>query len=462
MQKVFEEVNNLDKRCYEEFELTEDILMEHAAISMLNFIDKNFERDSSILIVSGAGNNGADGIALARLLYEKYNTTLFCPFGTKSDISIRQAKRASLVGVEVSHSYTVLSSSYDVVVDCLFGTGLDRSLDESTIKIINKLNQINSYKLSCDIPSGINSLGQIESIAFKANTTITMGALKRSLFTDEVKDFIGKLKVANLGVQRKLYEEDTNCYLLEQSDMRLPFRDSYSTHKGTFGHLAVFVGSKKGAGLISCEAGFSFGCGLVTAIGKEDDIPYSIMSSEELPLNTTAIAIGMGLGTNYNQNLLSNDIPKIIDADMFYDRYILNILTQDNIVLTPHPKEFVNLLKLTGLALVDIETLQKNRYKYLSLFCEEYPKVVVLLKGANTLIGYENKIYINNLGSSILSFGGSGDVLSGLIGSLLAQGYSTIDAAITGCLAHSKAAQNYTYSNYSLTPNSLIEEIKQL
>ncbi|MEA3383445.1 MAG: NAD(P)H-hydrate epimerase [Campylobacterota bacterium] len=462
MLKVFDEVNSLDKKCYEEYGLSEDILMEHASSSMLSFIEDRFKENSKILIVSGAGNNGADGIALARLLKGKYEVVLFCPYGTKSEMSIVQSKRALLVEVEISHSYSLILDKYDLVVDCLFGTGLNKNLDESSIKIIEQLNTLDSYKLSCDIPSGINNIGQISTIAFKADTTITMGALKKSLFTDQSKDFIGDLVVANLGIQRELYEDDTKCYLLEESDLKLPYREKLSTHKGDFGHLAVFIGSKSGAGVISCEAGFSFGCGLVTAISGDKDIPYHIMNSESLPLNTTAIAVGMDLGTSYDKNMLNNNIPKVIDADIFYDDYILELLKQDNIVLTPHPKEFISLLKLTNLANINIEELQNNRFKYLNLFCSSYKNVVLLLKGANTLIGYNDTVYINNLGNSILSFGGSGDVLSGLIGSLLAQGYSCIDATINGSLSHCIASTNYTYSNYSLTPNGLIEEIKQL
>ncbi len=462
MQKVFDEVNSLDKKCYKDFGLSEDILMEHAATSMLDFIEDRFEQKSKILIVCGLGNNGADGIALARLLQGKFAITLFSPLGIKSEIGQLQLKRASLVEVEISQSYAVLVEEYHLVVDCLFGSGLNRNLDDVSQKIIEQINQIDAYKLSCDIPSGINNFGQINSVCFKADTTITMGALKKSLFSDEVKDYIGDVFVANLGVQRELYEDDTNCFLLEKSDLKLPFRKKLSSHKGDFGHLAVFVGKKRGAGLISSEAGFSFGCGLVTAITEDKNIPNSIMRSEILPLNTTAIAIGMGLGVEYNKDLLKNAIPKIIDADMFYDSYILELLQQDNIVLTPHPKEFINLLKITNLALIDLKELQKNRFKFVSLFCENYPNIVLLLKGSNVLIAKEKTIYINTLGTSILSFGGSGDVLCGLIGSLLAQGYSCIDAAISGSLSHTIAASNYTYSNYSLTPISLIEEIKKL
>lgn len=460
MQKVFDEVNSLDKKCYEKYALSEDILMEHAATSMLNFCESNFKKNSKILIVCGAGNNGADGIALARLFYKKYKVKLYIPYCVKSSMAILQLKRAKLLGIKIAKKI----SKADLVVDCLFGSGLSRDLDEQSITIINKLNKLDAFKLSCDIPSGINSLGQISTVAFKSDLTITMGALKKSLFTDNAKEYIGDIKVANLGLQRDLYEDKTNCFLLDKKDLKLPLRDKKTTHKGTFGHLAVLIGDKKGAGILSAEAGFAFGCGLISAINSEDikKIPNHIMQSTTIPQNTTAVCVGMGLGNNYDKKIFDNNIPKVIDADLFYDRKIIDILKQNNIILTPHPKEFCSLLKITNIADINIDTLQNNRFKYLSIFAQKYSKVTILLKGSNVLIAQNKKIYINTFGTAALSKGGSGDVLSGLIGSLLAQGYDTLDATINGSLAHTIAAAKYSGNNYSLTPEELIKQIKKL
>ncbi len=460
MEKVFNEVTTLDKKCYTKYALSEDILMEHASTSMLDFISKKFKSNTKIFIISGAGNNGADGIALARLLQGGYKVKLYLPFGAKSPMAKLQLKRAKLVGVKIVDKV----SKSDVVVDCLFGSGLDRPLDEKSQKIIKKLNKIDAYKIACDIPSGINCLGQISPICFQANITITMGALKKSLFTDNAKEYIGKIKVTNLGVQRKLYEGKTNYFLLNKSDLKLPLRDEKISHKGSFGHLAVLIGDKKGAGLLCAEAGFAFGCGLVTAVCKDEikKISNHIMQNKTLPTNTTAICFGMGLGKKYNNKLLDNNIPKVIDADFFYDKNILNFLKKDNIILTPHPKELCSLLLICKIANIDIKELQNNRFKYIEKFSQKYPKVTILLKGSNVLIAQNSKVFINTIGDSSLSKGGSGDVLSGLIGSLLAQGYSCIDATISGSLAHTLGALNYTNNNYSLTPEQLIEQIKKL
>lgn len=462
MQKVFDEVNSLDKKCYEEFGLTEDLLMEHAALSIKNFIDNTKIEKSKILVVCGVGNNGADGIALARLLFKEYTeVNLYIPFDTKSEMAKLQLKRAQLLGVNIVKEI----ENADIVVDCLFGSGLNKPLNEKGISIINRLNSMESYKIACDIPSGINRNGVIENVAFIADTTITMGALKTSLFSDLVKDHIGSIEVATLGLSRNLYENDSNTFLLDKKDLQLPFRKKDSCHKGTFGHSSIIIGCKKGAGIIACNASFAFGSGLVTAVVHEElDLPYHIMQSHKLPSNTTSIAIGMGLGLYEKSELkkiLDTNIKKVIDADLFYNELILDVLEQD-VVLTPHPKEFCSLLKLCDIADISTDTLQKNRFKYTKEFCLKYPKATLLLKGANTLISKSEKIYINSLGTASLSKGGSGDVLSGLISSLLAQGFNSLDSAIHASLAHSIASANYSKNNYSLTPQDLIEEIKVL
>ena len=461
MQKIFDEVNSLDKRCYEKFALSEDILMEHAASNMYDFIESKFEENKSILIVCGSGNNGADGIALARLLHKKYDVNLYLAKEPKSTMAKIQLQRAKSLDIKIVKEIF----EADIIVDCLFGSGLNKQLDTDDTSLLENLNSFNSYKIACDIPSGIDNLGQVKTIAFEADTTITMGALKTSLFSDIAKDYVGEIIVANLGVQREVYEIETNKYLLDESDMKLPFRNKKNAHKGTYGHLNVYVGDKKGAGIISSKAAFGFGAGLVSAVSHEKlELPYHIMQTQNISENCTAIAIGMGLGkceTNEIKEILKNNIPKIIDADLFYDKIVLECFNQE-VVLTPHPKEFVSLLKLCDIANITIDELQNNRFLYVEKFCQKYPNVVLLLKGTNVIISQKDKLYVNSFGSAVLSKGGSGDVLSGLIGSLLAQGYKPLDSAITASLAHAIAGSNYSKNNYSLIPSDLVEEVKKL
>jgi len=462
LQKIFKEVGSLDKRCYEKFNLTEDILMENASISMKNFIYKNFKLGSKILIVSGVGNNGADGIVLARLLYKDFKISLFLPFGAKSPMAKLQLQRVKLLGIKPIEK---IKKKYHLIVDCLFGSGLNKPLNNQSQNLINLLNSHKCYKLSCDVPSGINSNGNIQNVAFKADKTITMGGLKLSLFSDEVKDFVGKIKVANLGITRKVYETLTDIFLLEKKDLKLPIRKKLNSHKGNFGHTNIICGEKVGASIISALSATNFGVGLTTIISKEKiQTPYEIMQSNKLSQNVSSIAIGMGLGEIWSdeelKKIIFNNIPKICDADILYKKIILEILNQKDIVLTPHPKEFVALLKLTNLANITVAELQKNRFEFALKFSNKYPNVVLLLKGANQIIVKNKILYINALGSNSLSKGGSGDVLSGLIASLLAQNYTALKATISASLALSIASQKYKKNDYSMNSPDLIKNIK--
>ena len=461
MKKIFDEVRSLDKRAIEEFHLTEDILMENASLGLKNYITKKFKKNSSILIVCGSGNNGADGISLARLLKKKFEVSLYLVNEPKTEIGKLQLKRAKSINVNFANQIF----QADIVVDCLFGTGLNKELDEDSVSLINSLNNLNSFKIACDIPSGLNSLGQVIQTAFKADITITMGALKTALLTDIAKDFVGKIKVANLGLPEDIFQIETNKYLLQKSDLKLPLRDIQNSHKGTFGHVNIVSGEKIGASIIASDASFAFGAGLVTIVSQnEKNIPCNIMQSKSVSENCTAIALGMGLGEFEAlklEEILQLNIPKVLDADIFYNPLIVKYL-DENVVLTPHPKEFISLLKLTNIANISIEELQENRFLYVEKFCKIYPKVTLLLKGANVIISKNDKIYVNIFGSSKLSKGGSGDVLSGLIVSLLAQGYTSLEAAINASLAHTIAAKKYKNNNYSMSPQDIIQGIKIL
>ena len=267
---------------------------------------------------------------------------------------------------------------------------------------------------------------------------------------------------------QEVYMKANQTGIFDMDDLRLPFRDQKNTHKGDFGHLAVLGGEKPGASMMSGLSALKFGTGLVTMVSDSEpfNMPYSMMHSLKNPKNTTALALGMGLGTEFDKKVLDlfldNSLPLIADADVFCMDIIFEILKRKNVVLTPHPKEFVSLLKITKIADITIDELQNNRFKYSEEFCRQYPNTTLLLKGANVIIGQNNQYFINAYGTSALSKGGSGDVLSGLIGSLLAQGYSCIDSAINASLSHTKLVQNYKGADFSLTPDDLIQGIGNL
>jgi len=463
MIPLYKDVNHLDYRCYQKYNMSEDLLMEHAALGLKNSIPKDVR---SILIVSGSGNNGADGIALARLLQGEIEVRLFLPMGVKSEMAKVQEQRARSVGVVFVDD---IEGDYDLIIDAIFGSGLNRDLTDKIGKLISSLNEKKAYKIACDIPSGIDSVGHIRSEAFKADVTVTMGAYKEALFSDGAKDFVGEVIRADLGVSSSLYEEDSDTYLLETFDLNLPHRTTKNRHKGDFGHLCVVAGKMLGAGVIAAKSALAFGVGKVTVVENEPyTIPYELMSSTSIPSNITAICIGMGLGNQYDDEYLSNflfgdDMPMLVDADLFYESIIIKVLQErKNLVLTPHPREFIELLKITEIVDISVNELQKNRLKYAREFSKKYPKVVLLLKGANSIIIQNSKAYIQTFGSSVLSKGGSGDVLGGLISALLAQGYKPLQAAISGSLAHALAGERFSKNSYSLTPLDLIEEIKCL
>jgi hydroxyethylthiazole kinase-like uncharacterized protein yjeF len=454
MQKLFDEVASLDRRCYEEFFLSEDILMEHAASGMAEYIRNNFAKNSKIIVVCGSGNNGADGIALARLLHGDFDTSLFYAKEPSSKMALLQAKRAQSVGVKESKEL----KDCDVLVDAIVGTGFSGEFSEELKNLINKMNSLVAFKIACDVPSGYK---------FIADVTLTMGALKKRMFLDEAKESVGEIKVLDLGISRDIYEKESNWSVLDLDDLKLPNRVKKDSHKGSYGHLAVVSGEMCGAGIMSALSALRFGSGLVTLVGFEKiEIPHCLMYSHKLPKNATALAIGMGLGAEFStlelEKFLDNTLPVIADADIFYMQTILEILKRERVVLTPHAKEFVSLLKITNLADITIQEVQKNRFKYVEEFCKMFPNVTLLLKGANVIIAKGSEFYINPHGTSSLAKGGSGDVLSGLIGALLAQGYQPLDAAINASLAHTKTALNYRGADFSLTPDDLIDGIGRL
>jgi hydroxyethylthiazole kinase-like uncharacterized protein yjeF len=441
--------------------------MEHAAQGMANYIKANFKEQSSVLIVCGVGNNGADGIVLARLLQGRYNVKLYIPFGVRSVMAEVQLERVQFLDVEFVNDL----EEADVIVDAVFGAGLSRELDERTRRLIVEMEELDGFKIACDVPTGIDIDGNPLPMAFFADVTITMGALKEALYSDMAKEYVGEVICVELGLSHEKYTEgfEAYSYLLEESDLKLPSRKRRNTHKGNFGHLAVVAGEKEGASIMSGVAGLRFGAGLVTVVGEVmTPLPLELMQDIQLPYNKTAIALGMGFVDDFEyeivEDILECDAPILLDAGLFSNEIILEFLEQRDreIVLTPHPKEFVSLWNMTIDSPLNIAILQASRFEKVREFCSLYPHVTLLLKGSNMIIAQGEQFFVNPHGSSKLSKGGSGDVLSGLIGALLAQGESALDATINGSLALTAGAKAYDGSSYAMLPSDLIEEIAKL
>ena len=495
MKSLFLDTRPLDTRAKTELCLTEDILMENAAAALEERTARFFKdgkicyKEASVLIVCGSGDNGADGLVLARRLKNKVfgsvkvEPCVFQVLPPKSTGCLKQTERARKTGVE----FTDKLFDAPLIVDCLFGSGFHGVLDPKIEELINAIKRLDGYKIACDVPSALDCAIK-GGTAFAADETVTMGAGKIQLYLDGAKDYTGKIYTASLGISDAVFESGfkPDAMLLEESDLRLPSRAKKNVHKGTFGHVAVVSGTKPGAAIMAADSALHFGAGLVSLVSRAGAphfvVPYELMFADKVPDGATALAIGMGLGLQaedyapYLELIKNRNLPLVLDADMFYCGALKSILAARagnsgsvaKTILTPHPKEFAFLLKTCGLADVSAADIQKDRLGFAKMFCTAYKDIVLVLKGATPIIsvfsdaGFE--AFFNPHGSPVLAKGGSGDVLSGLLAALLAQGLSAKDAAIQASLAHAlaskKAAQKI--SSYAFTPSALIEEISLL
>ncbi|WP_191013378.1 NAD(P)H-hydrate dehydratase [Treponema zioleckii] len=490
MQNLYKDTRKLDKACIAAYGLTEEVMMENAAASLESVIRKHFQTESCkrrILILCGTGDNGADGYTLARRLRIDFDIIVFQCGKPKSALCKLQAERAEKCGTpffDLNDFTLEFLANTGIVVDCIFGAGFKGDLSENLQILLNDVNFYDCYKIACDIPTGLREDGTVADVVFHADLTLTMGAHKLSLFSDAAKDFVGKIECAELGVSRRLFENSSNsrlkvAELLEESDMILPHRKFNNVNKGSFGHSVIAVGEKRGAAILAGSAALNFGAGLVTITDLENKIspelfPCELMISNAIPEKAKAIAFGMGLGREkeatqkYFDYLIEHkDTYCVIDADACYSENLKAFLDArcHRTVLTPHPKEFKAVLKTCGFGEYSIEECVTNKVELIEKFCKTYPKSVLLVKGANPVIGcfdgYKMFIMVNPFGRPSLAKAGSGDVLSGMICALLAQNYKAVDAAVSASLAHALAAQK-AKCDYALTPTKLIEKFSEL
>ncbi|MCQ2596669.1 MAG: NAD(P)H-hydrate dehydratase [Treponema sp.] len=475
MKPVFENPSEVEKLVKEKFGFPSFIMMENAAASMAGFI---LSKNLPAVFICGKGNNGADGLAAARMLFSKLPVYVFCPAIPKTEEGIVQYEMAKNVGVpflsETKLKAFLKSTDSKLVCDCLYGTGFHGEIKTEDKKILEAANNSKAFRLACDIPS---------ALFFKADATITMGTYKSMLYSDKAKEVTGEIILTELGIAENLFEGQTTTgiYLLEENDMKLPLRKKQDSHKGTYGHSAIISGKKCGAALLASEAAMNFGSGLTSVVDlgfsnlSQFKVNPELMISKEFPKTTKAVLIGSGLGsfenpevekavTKFEEWFLKQKNPAcVLDADLFsYSKLPsllkgLNKVENARLVLTPHAKELAALAELLGISknLNPSEALE-NRIEIGKFFTKKYPKSVLVMKGANTFIAAKGIIYIFDKGCQALAKGGSGDVLAGMITALLAQGYSAQDAAITAVFRHGTAASEKGKDSYSLTPRKLI------
>ena len=400
--------------------------------------------------------NGADISCDGDKLCAKFTSTKF-------EIAGRSGEHGNL-GSECGEPSVLHDeiTNADCIIDGIFGSGLNKPVSAEICEILSLTNSAKSLKIAVDIPSGIDKNGRILGGAFCADLTIAMGALKLALFSDGAKDYVGRIKVANLGISRRNFEERSEYFLLQKSDLKLPLRRKQNTNKGDFGHTYVVSGQMSGAAQMAALAAHAIGSGLVSVVSKEPLNLSPILMQKSSFDAARVVVCGCGLGEQKIDLAALRDKSCVIDADLCYEREILSLLNANsNLILTPHPKEFCSLLKIAGIADLSVSELQERRFELARAWSDKFSGVLVL-KGANTLIAQAGIIYVCDKGSAALAKGGSGDVLAGLIGGLLAQSYSPLQASICGVLAHALAARAFAKNSYALNPLDLIEEVKWL
>ena len=516
MKKVFENPSELETLAKQALSIPPFLMMENAARFLSDFvisIIKN-KRISQIVILCGKGNNGGDGFALARLLctaYENLSVTILVPQLPVAEEAKMQFEMCQKLAVQTVFNDKIITFlqnleansqkpdffyetqetqvSY-IIVDCLFGIGFHGELSKEFVQIFHILNKIKAVKIACDIPS---------ALYFQSDFTITMGAHKTVLFSDKAKAVCGKIIQAPLGIPPKVFESflPPVAFLLEMCDAKFPFRKNKSAHKGTYGHTAVIACQKSGAAILAATSALNFGSGLTSLVKtsfsdlEQFRISAELMISCSIPDKTTAVILGPGFCEDENSISIFDEVLEwfnttenpaiLLDAGVFGYRNFISFLTKLNsvlnakIVLTPHLLEMSRFLHQTKDAFPEkfqdfedndfsVQVLANDSNKKIALskrLMQIFPNVTIVIKSANTFIATENQVFICDEGRQNLAKGGSGDVLAGLIGSLLAQKYSAKEAAITGVWAHANASKRFGEEAYDLTPEKLIHEVSK-
>jgi hydroxyethylthiazole kinase-like uncharacterized protein yjeF len=506
MMKVVtaEEMRMIDNETIKHYGVSGATLMERAGTSVARKIKEIFE-PKKVVVLSGAGNNGGDGIVSARHFHKwGWDVKVFMLAHGERDLSadcLRQYRIAKKDNVKIEFKTSINEKEIAgaIVVDAIFGTGLSKEVKAPFNKIIALLNRMNLPVVSVDIASGISSdTGQIMGEAVIADYTVTFGLPKRGHFLYPGAGNTGKLFVEDIGFPDELIKsEKIKIEYLEKKDVSLlvPERQKYS-HKGDYGHVLIIAGSrgKTGAAFMCAKSCLRAGAGIVT-IG----VPESLMNifqsraTEEMTLilpdrgdgtlssaasgkileflsaKADVLAIGPGISdTNDIKKIVSEIVlgstkPMVLDADAVNSLSGKTKIFENAkapIILTPHPGEMARLLGKTKYKISDIE---KNRIEIARAFSKETGTYLVL-KGVPTIISEpEGRAYINSTGNSGMATGGSGDVLTGIIASFLGQGLNPLCASILGVFMHGYAGDIAASGKgeHSLIASDIIDSISE-
>ncbi len=462
-------------------------LMEVAATAFTSIFTQEYpDRNARIAVYCGRGNNGGDGLAIARLLVQlgyTFVNVLVAGFGGKASpdfsINLQKLHAAGIGSFELTDSSQEVEQGADIIIDALLGSGLNRPLSGAMALLADRLNASKAHIVSVDVPTGLYSEGHEDANAkaVRSHLVITFHQPRLSFLLPECAPFVRKFIVADIGLDVPyLNASETPYRLLQDTDIgeRLRPRAAFS-HKGTYGHALVLAGSAKsmGAAILSSAACVYTGAGLTTAC-----IPASGLSAlnarlpeamallregSQLPgplewHQYNSIAVGPGLGTEEAAHLLLKEVLNKYSRPMVLDADALTILSQHNelmaaipkgSVLTPHMKEFD---RLFGQHTSWWERLKTGRVQAGRLHC------YILLKNRYSILFCPDGLCIfNPTGSPAMATGGMGDVLSGMLASLLAQAYSPEDAALLAMYLHGLCGQQDMH--YVLPAGELIKKI---
>jgi hydroxyethylthiazole kinase-like uncharacterized protein yjeF len=462
-------------------------LMERAATACFDWLMECFTAEQRFAIVCGIGNNGGDGLAIARMLLSAGkqvqvflvgDAAIGSPDFTANYHKLHQSTITTITGAEG------LTGDFDVIIDALFGTGLNKPVKGVQAEIINALNSADAIRVAIDIPSGLYADDNTDNdgTVFKADYTLTFEQPKLAFFFFESAPYVGEFVVLPIGLDAQfIVSTQSPNYLVEEGEIRqlIVPRENFA-HKGTYGHALLIGGSKgkTGAMVLSAKACIHTGAGLTTV--AVPDSGYTILQTavpeamcetglgadaiESLPNVDAynAIGIGPGLGTADAQAQALKKLLNYTQANLVLDADALNILADNptwlhflppNCILTPHPGEFDRLAKMPKNAM-GFERYQKQRELSSKYNC------YIVLKGAYTSISCpDGTVFFNPTGNPGMATGGSGDALTGIITSLLAQRYKARLAAIVGVYIHGLAGDLAAeqLSQQSLSAGNIID-----
>lgn len=464
-------------------------LMERAAIAFVDKFVALYPAPLSILICCGTGNNGGDGLAIARLLYERGYTAISVWIARYShnqtddfEINYKRLLSYPIQIQELGSTDSIPTITANIVIDALIGSGLNKPLMSPWDTLVKYINKEAKCVVSVDIPTGMPAEGSMETIndGIYARDVISFQFPKLSFLFPESTRFLRKFHVVDIGLHCDFISSlDTDFQVITADDVLLHIKTRADfSHKGTYGHACILAGNENtmGAALLCAEACLFAGAGLTTV-----SIPFSGLTAlnarlpevmaldrsnltEVTTARYSALAIGPGLGTDeeikgrLSEMLTSNLPPMVLDADalniLAANKHLLTFV-QEGSILTPHMKEFD---RLFGSSNHWWERVMKAKAEALKR------KLVIILKNRYTFIALPNgKVWVNFTGNPAMASGGMGDVLTGVLVSFLAQGYHAAEAAMIGVFIHGKAGDLLVGEGMGVVPaSSLIKKIPQV